>query len=328
MPLVGGHRYFTSTAVFLNEVLKLTVCLTIALYEISRTISPSMPATSLFSGLMSAVFTGDSWKLAIPAVFYVMQNSLQYVAISNLDTATFQVTYQFKILPTAVFSVWLLKRSLSTRKWAALGLLMIGVAIVQFPTVEKNAFTSLKTGHHGLFIPRSMGGWRKRGSSLSKRSATYEGIQEDDMLANPHMNASLGLGAALLGCVVASAGSVYFEKILKESETPVSLWVRNVQLAFYSLFPSLFIGVLFVDGEQIARSGFFVGYNWVVWTTIAVQAIGGIIVSLCLSYADNISKSFAMSLSILLGLCASVWFFEFSVTPNVRCVMMWQCRSN
>ncbi len=317
MPLVGGHRYLTSTAVFLNEVLKLTVCLTIALYDISRTISPSMPATSLFSGLISAVFTGDSWKLAIPAVLYVMQNSLQYVAISNLDTATFQVTYQFKILPTAIFSVLLLKRSLSTRKWVALGLLMIGVAIVQIPTAESEAFASLKTSHHGLFIPRSMGGWRKLGSSLSKRSATYEGIEEDDMLANPHMNASLGLGAALLGCVVSAAGSVYFEKILKESETHVSLWVRNVQLAFYSLFPSFFIGVLFVDGEQIARSGFFVGYNWVVWTTIAVQAIGGIVVSLCLHYADNISKSFAMSLSILLSLCASVWFFEFNITANV-----------
>ena len=317
MPLVGGHRYFTSTAVFLNEVLKLTVCLTIALYEISRTISPSMPATSLFSGLISAVFTGDSWKLVIPAVFYVMQNSLQYVAISNLDTATFQVTYQFKILPTAIFSVWLLKRSLSARKWVALGLLMIGVAIVQLPAAGSDAFTSLKTAHHGLFIPRSMGRLRKSGSSFSKRSATYEGIEEDDMLANPHLNASLGLVAALLGCVVSAAGSVYFEKILKESETHVSLWVRNVQLAFYSLFPSLFIGVLFVDGEQIARSGFFVGYNWIVWTTIAVQAIGGIVVSLCLNYADNISKSFAMSLSILLSLCASVWFFDFKVTTNV-----------
>ena len=306
---------------FLNEVLKLTVCLTIALYEISRTISPSMPATSLFSGLINTVFTGDSWKLAIPAVFYVMQNSLQYVAISNLDTATFQVTYQFKILPTAVFSVLLLKRSLSTRKWLALGLLMIGVAVVQLPTAESEAFASLKTAHHGLYFPRSMNGWRKLGNSLAKRSATYEGIEEDDMLANPHMNASLGLGAALLGCVVSAAGSVYFEKILKESETHVSLWVRNVQLAFYSLFPSFFIGVLFVDGEHVAKSGFFVGYNWVVWTTIAIQAVGGIIVSFCLNYADNISKSFAMSLSILLSLCASVWFFQFRVTANVSLII-------
>ena len=67
MPLVGGHRYLPSTAVFLCEVLKLTICTTLALYDMSRTIAPSMPATSLFSGLVAAVFTGDSWKLAIPA---------------------------------------------------------------------------------------------------------------------------------------------------------------------------------------------------------------------------------------------------------------------
>ena len=67
MPLVGGHRYLPSTAVFLCEVLKLTTCSTLALYELSRTVSPSTPATSLVRGLADAVFTGDSWKLAIPA---------------------------------------------------------------------------------------------------------------------------------------------------------------------------------------------------------------------------------------------------------------------
>ena len=134
MPLVGGRRYITSTAVFLNELLKFTVCSSIALYDTARTSSPALPATSLFGKLISAVFTGDSWKLAIPACLYVLQSSLQYVAISNLDSATYQVTYQFKILPTALFSVLLLRRKLSARKWTALALLMFGVAIVQIPT--------------------------------------------------------------------------------------------------------------------------------------------------------------------------------------------------
>lgn len=93
MPFVGSQRYLTSTAVFMNEVIKLTICLTIALFELSRNIAPSLPATSLFGGAISAVFTGDSWKMAIPASLYVLQNSLQYVAISNLDSATYQVTY-------------------------------------------------------------------------------------------------------------------------------------------------------------------------------------------------------------------------------------------
>lgn len=97
MPVVGGHRYFTSTAVLLNEVLKLSVSLTIALYDISRTMPPSTPATALFEQLYNSVFSGDGWKLAIPASLYTLQNSLQYIAVSNLDAVHFQILYQLKV---------------------------------------------------------------------------------------------------------------------------------------------------------------------------------------------------------------------------------------
>ena len=321
MPLVDGRRYFTSTAVFLNEILKLGICLTIALYDISRTLSPSMPATALFGNLTTAVFTGDSWKLAIPAALYTLQNSLQYVAISNLDAATMQVTYQFKILPTALFSVLILHRSLSGRKWVALGLLMLGVAIVQIPTANSADTSSLRNAHAGLYFPRSIEDLRRLSGAGStpiyKRSATYEGIEEDFLAQQPRANNLFGLMAALAACTVSALASVYFEKILKDSTTSISIWVRNVQLSFYSLFPALFIGVIFVDGEEIAKSSFFVGYNGVVWMTILCQALGGILVALCVHYADNIAKSFATSISILISLCASIWFFQFTLTTNV-----------
>ena len=320
MPLVNGQRYLTSTAVFMNEVLKLTVCLTFSLYEVARTISPSMPATSLFSGVMGAVFTGDSWKLAIPASLYVLQNSLQYIAISNLDSATFQVTYQFKILPTAIFSVLFLKRTLAPKQWLALLLLMVGVAVVQIPANDA-AIAPFATKTSSFHWPRSLEAWthfhRAAAAPLYKRSATYEGIAEDEGLINPETNAVLGVAAAIGGCIVSAAASVYFEKILKDSNTQASLWIRNVQLAFYSLFPALFVGVMFVDGEEIAQHGFFVGYNWFVWLTIFVQSLGGVVVCLCIKYADNIAKSFAMGISILVSLCVSVWFFDFAVTTNV-----------
>ena len=204
---------------------------------------------------------------------------------------------------------------------------MLGVAFVQVPASDAGP-RSLKTVHPELSFPWSFESWRSLGHSaaapllnrstaLSKRSATYEGIIEDDLLEYPVKNAALGLLAAIGGCTVSAAASVYFEKILKESVVPTSLWVRNVQLAFYSLFPALFIGVIFVDGEEIARHGFFVGYNWVVWMAVILQSMGGILVSLCVKYADNIAKNFATCISILISLCASIWFFEFAVTANV-----------
>ena len=94
---MDGRRYITSTAVFLNEVIKLAVSLSIALYDISQTLPPSTPATVLFEQLYASVFLGDGWKLAIPAVLYTFQNSLQYIAVSNLDAVHFQILYQLKV---------------------------------------------------------------------------------------------------------------------------------------------------------------------------------------------------------------------------------------
>jgi UDP-sugar transporter A1/2/3 len=97
MPTGGGQRYSTSTAVFLNEIMKLAVSLSIALYDISRTLPPSTPATVLFEQLYMSVFSGDGWKLAIPAALYTLQNSLQYIAVSNLEAVHFQIIYQLKV---------------------------------------------------------------------------------------------------------------------------------------------------------------------------------------------------------------------------------------
>lgn len=97
MPPSGDHRYFTSTAVFLNEVIKLAVSLSLAIYDASKTLAPTTPATVLFQQIYNSVFAGDGWKLALTAGFYTLQNMLQYVAIGNLDAVHFQILYQFKV---------------------------------------------------------------------------------------------------------------------------------------------------------------------------------------------------------------------------------------
>jgi len=328
MPLVNGQRYYTSTAVFFNEIIKLAISLSMALYEIATSSKTSdSTAAGLFGELARAVFTGDSWKLAIPAMLYTLQNSLQYVAVSNLDAATFQVTYQLKILTTALFSVTLLGRSLSTKKWASLVLLMVGVAIVQIPSGPHDIIElSVKDLKGGAFhAPRTIWDLKALGNAaagqLAKRSATYEGIDEDLGYARtPEINASIGFIAVTVACFLSGLAGVYFEKVLKDARSDsrsASVWVRNVQLSFYSLWPALFIGVMMKDGEHIAKTGFFAGYNWVVWTAIVCQALGGVIVALVVNYADNIAKNFATSISIVVSSLASVFLFDFHLTPFV-----------
>ncbi|KAK3210057.1 hypothetical protein GRF29_44g1506594 [Pseudopithomyces chartarum] len=303
MPPVDGIRYYTSTSVFLNEVIKLAISATVALYDLAKNLPPGTPATVLFGNLVSTVFAGDSWKLAIPAAMYTLQNSLQYVAVSNLDAATFQVTYQLKILTTAIFSVIMLGRVLSVKKWAALGLLMAGVAIVQLPqAVPEPPAEAAKAAVAKRWLV-----------SIARRSAADNVIRNDEATL---MNPSIGMMAVLIACALSGLAGVTFEKILKQSSTnkQTSLWIRNCQLSFWSLFPAFFVGVVFVDGRDIAKDGFFAGYNWVVWTAIGFQAAGGIIVALVINYADNIAKNFATSLSIIVSCVASAYFFDFRVT--------------
>ena len=306
MPPVDGIRYYTSTSVFLNEVIKLAISATVALYDLAKNLPPGTPATVLFGNLVSTVFAGDSWKLAIPAAMYTLQNSLQYVAVSNLDAATFQVTYQLKILTTAIFSVIMLGRVLSVKKWAALGLLMAGVAIVQLPqAVPEPPAEAAKAAVAKRWLV-----------SIAPRSAADNVIRNDEATL---MNPSIGMMAVLIACALSGLAGVTFEKILKQSSTnkQTSLWIRNCQLSFWSLFPAFFVGVVFVDGRDIAKDGFFAGYNWVVWTAIGFQAAGGIIVALVINYADNIAKNFATSLSIIVSCVASAYFFDFRVTTAV-----------
>lgn len=284
----ADSRYFPSTAVLLNEIIKFLFCLFVSVKQIG------------VKNTYIEVFSGDSWKLSIPALLYTIQNSLQYTAVSNLDAATFQVTYQLKILTTAFFSVTMLRRSLSKHQWIALVLLTLGIGMVQ---VTPEAFQD--------FVAAAS--YYVTGGASPEKEEIPEGLRRRSENSS-EMNQQLGLVAVIIACMLSGLAGVYFEKVLKGSNA--SLWVRNVQLSFYSLFPALFLGVMLKDGSKIAEFGFFHGYNKVVWIAIFLQAFGGIIVALCVKFADNIAKNFATSISILVSFVASVYFFDFVVTVN------------
>ncbi|KAI8385705.1 nucleotide-sugar transporter [Blakeslea trispora] len=116
--------YIASTAVFMAEIVKIIACLGMLYYT-----EPDHWLDRLRLQIMQR--PKDVACMLIPSSLYALQNNLLYIALSNLEAATFQVTYQLKIMSTAVFSVWLLRRSLNQNQWAALVLLMVGVTLVQ-----------------------------------------------------------------------------------------------------------------------------------------------------------------------------------------------------
>ena len=74
----------------------------------------------------------------VPSAVYLIQNNLLYVAASNLDVATYQITYQLKILTTAMFAVTMLGKKLLPTQWLSLITLVAGVAMVQLSDVKES----------------------------------------------------------------------------------------------------------------------------------------------------------------------------------------------
>jgi len=202
----------------------------------------------------------------------------------------------------------------------------LGVSVVSLPSSGTAVDALLLHGIPDHYFPRSkheLGmaaapDMSSPDSHLTRRSATYEGIANDLPPPDPLMNYSVGVTAAVVAAVVSGLAGVYFEKLLKESPTQASVWVRNVQLSFYSLIAAFFGGVVWQDGAGIREHGFFEGYNAVVWAAVVLQAAGGLIASLVIRDADNIVKNFATSISIVISFVVSVWAFKFTVTVPVR----------
>uniref|UniRef100_A0A8C0MP05 Solute carrier family 35 member A2 n=1 Tax=Canis lupus familiaris TaxID=9615 RepID=A0A8C0MP05_CANLF len=83
-----GDRFFATTAVVMAEVLKGLTCL-LLLFAQKR---GNVKHLALFLHEAVLVQYVDTLKLAVPSLIYTLQNNLQYVAISNLPAATFQVS--------------------------------------------------------------------------------------------------------------------------------------------------------------------------------------------------------------------------------------------
>lgn len=226
---------------------------------------------------------GDAMKILIPALLYLVQNSLLYTALSNLTAPVFQVTYQAKLVTTAIVSVLMLNRTYNFQQWVCLVLLSLGVAIVVL-------------GEQG-------------GSS----TPTVSGSQ----------NLALGLVAVTVACFSSALAGVYFEKVVKtsssgEKQMPVSVWMRNIQLAFFSLVTALLQGSWSGSSaaEEISAKPYFHGFTMWVWVLVALQAGGGLLVAAVIKYADNVLKGLATGVSVCFATAVSYFLFGTSLSSQ------------
>eukprot|EP00965_Chrysotila_dentata_P014365 475986-Pleurochrysis_carterae.AAC.2 len=105
-------------------------------------------------------------------------------------------------------------------------------------------------------------------------------------------------------CVLSGFAGVLTELLLKDRSVPSSLWVRNLQMSAFSL-PIAISAVVITDGRRIWHSGFWVGCDGWLLATVSLGALGGILTSIALKYADALLKSFAVGCSIALSAALS-----------------------
>jgi UDP-galactose transporter len=335
--------YVVNHLLVVIEMGKLTLSLLLEFYTTQQC---SLPR--LYHAVYTHCFQNpcDALKIMVPALLYLVQNTLLYIALGNLTAPIFQgkktkvylmcvcvcvclcvcaghheqttsqcctiisvslilslflffllppfshsqnlnctVTYQAKLVTTALVSVVMLQRSYTIQQWICLFGLSMGVATVVLGETASSGEKSNGSGGN-LFV---------------------------------------GLVAVTISCFSSALAGVYFEMVLKKPNTAgeaisaqPSLWIRNVQLAFFSVLIALSQGWYeeFKAGHLFSSSAatidskpYLHGFTFWVWVLVALQAGGGLLVAAVIKYADNVLKGLATGVSVVLSSTLSMMLF-------------------
>jgi UDP-sugar transporter A1/2/3 len=197
----------------------------------------------------------DTLKLAIPALLYFVVNVCLQLSAANLPAAVFQVSYQGKTLVAAFLSVIMLQKRLKRAQWAAIAVMGLGLAVVQLSSATESKQVQMANAATQSF--------------------------------------AFGMATVLTGVCCSAFAGIYFEKMMKTG-TPPSMWVRNVQLASFSIligFIQVACGHVF--SAQTDVRPFLNGFSVKVWVMVIHNAVGGLLVAMVIKHADNILKGFA-----------------------------------
>jgi len=278
------QKYIPTTVVICMEVVKLIAC---SMMHLANHLPSKLGGTQLgFKGVISEAsdeIRDGMLQMLIPAAIYALQNNLLFIALSNLDSTSFQITYQLKTVATALCMAGMLGRKISTKNWLALALLMLGVAIVQIQTMQPRTFEQSLPKDPIANAPLDQKEMKLL-QHIPVQSALAVEVSES---AQNHL---LGIAAVLAACLSSGFAGTYFEKVVKRSSK--SLWVRNVQLGIFGTFFSV-LACVQNDASRIVKEGYFTGYTFGTILIVINQALGGIIVAVVVKYADNLLKAFS-----------------------------------
>jgi len=275
----GDAHFLYSAAVIGTEGTKCTLS---TLYVLCTGGTPKSISTYLWNERRKFLL------LAVPAGIYNFQQTLEYVALRNLNAAIFSVIVQTKLLTTALFSAALLGKKLRKAQVISLTLLTSGVMLAQL---------------------HSKGGASESDESMNKLTG---------VCATLGIAASSGFAAVYTEKVIKAvgrgdSGSSSSSSVPSQRGSNSGLAYTQIQLAATSLIIEG-AWAAFTDFDDIRQRGLWYGIDYKAMLSIFNSAIGGLTVAAVLKFADAVLKGYATAISVMLTGIFSYLIFGTSLS--------------
>jgi probable UDP-sugar transporter A4 len=218
----------------------------------------------------------------IPAFLYFINNNLVVYMLHEMDSATFQVLGNLKILTTAVLFYFIMGKALSRLKWFSLFLLFIaGIFYV---------FGNLK-------------------------SKVGENTESLDKILGEMFITKLGIVMIIAYSFISGFSGVYSEYLLKVNFAN-TIHTQNIYL--YSFGTIFNLITAYTSSESSMDSSIFSltifnKFNFFTWFVIFTQVFTGFAMSIVMKHASNITRLFIISSSLIVTTILSVMYFNLQL---------------
>ncbi|KAG6781148.1 hypothetical protein POTOM_014037 [Populus tomentosa] len=259
----GKYLYDYATVPFLAEVFKLLLS-TLLLWRECR-ISPSTRVTTEWKSVRLYV---------IPSIIYLIHNNVQFATLTYVDTSTYQIMGNLKIVTTAILFRLFLRRRLSNLQWMAIVLLAVGTTTSQVKGCGEASCDSLFAAPiQGYML-----------GVLSACLSALAGVYTEFLMKKNN-------------------DSLYWQNVQLYTFGSIFNMVRLVLDDYRGGYE---------NGSWWQR--LFNGYSITTWMVVLNLGSTGLLVSWLMKYADNIVKVYSTSLAMLLTMVLSVYLFNLKPT--------------
>ncbi|XP_059649286.1 CMP-sialic acid transporter 1-like isoform X2 [Cornus florida] len=218
------------------------------------------------------------WKTVrlypIPSIIYLVHNNVQFATLTYVDTSTYQIMGNLKIVTTGILFRLFLRRKLSNLQWMAIILLAVGTTTSQVKGCGEASCESL--------FSSSIQGYML--GILSACLSALAGVYTEFLMKKNN-------------------DSLYWQN--------VQLYAFGAIFNMARLLADDFKGG-FENGPWWQR--IFNGYSITTWLVVFNLGSTGLLVSWLMKYADNIVKVYSTSMAMLMTMSLSVFLFNFRPT--------------